>query len=198
MPGRRCRPAAVSASYVAIFAFVCALSGCGANDQRLDHRTRTVISRSRTSSTRPDEILSLSALGTFEGRCPRGARSWTLRFVNPANATDTFRYQVGPGARRTVNIEPGNSISIRLRPGAATTHEPVDRFVPPPGQGRGRAMAMSVPTTALLHGVIYQGTEPQTLRADVVLALSTLGGESGQCILVGSKLSAFTYPNSRP
>jgi hypothetical protein len=59
-------------------------------------------------------------------------------------------------------------------------------------------MAMSVPTTAPLRGVIYQGTEPQTLRADVELALSTLGGESGQCVLVGSNVSAYTYPNSRP
>lgn len=198
MPGPRWRAAVVAAPYAAVTAFVCALSGCGASDHGQNHRTRTVVSRPRTSSARPDEILSLSALGTFEGRCPRGARSWALRFVDTAKATDTFRYQVGPAGRRTVNIDPGNAVSIDLRPGAARTHEPADRFVPPPGQGRGRATAMTVPTTALLHGVIYQGTEPQTLRADVELALSTAGGESGQCVLVGSNVSAFAYPNSRP
>jgi hypothetical protein len=46
--------------------------------------------------------------------------------------------------------------------------------------------------------VIYQSTEPQTLLARVKLALSTIGGESGQCILVGSSMSAYTYPNSVP
>jgi hypothetical protein len=52
-----------------------------------------------------------------------------------------------------------------------------------------------VPTTKPLHAITYQGTEPQTLRADVSLALATIGGESGQCILVGSTVSAYTYPN---
>ena len=52
-----------------------------------------------------------------------------------------------------------------------------------------------MPTTVPLHALIYQGTEPQTLRADVDLALSTIGGESGQCILVGSTVRAYTYPN---
>lgn len=33
------------------------------------------------------------------------------------------------------------------------------------------------------------------MRADVDLALSTIGGESGQCILAGSTVRAFTYPN---
>jgi len=198
MPGLRCRPAVVSAPYAAITAFVFALSGCEASDQHQDQRIRTVVSSPRTGSARPGEIMSLSALATFEGRCPRGARSWTLRFVDTAKATDTFRYRVGTGARHTVNIDPGDTISIDLRPGAARIHEPADRFVPPPGQGRGRTMAMSVPTTALLDGVIYQATEPETLRADVELALSTAGGESGQCVLVGSNVSAFAYPNSRP
>jgi len=54
---------------------------------------------------------------------------------------------------------------------------------------------MAVPTTAPIDAVIYQGTEPQTLRADVHLALSAIGGESGQFVLVGSTVSAFTYPN---
>jgi len=59
-------------------------------------------------------------------------------------------------------------------------------------------MAMAVPTTAPLQVIIYQGTEPQTLRANVRLALTTIGGESGQCVLVGSTVNAYTYPNSSP
>jgi hypothetical protein len=52
-----------------------------------------------------------------------------------------------------------------------------------------------VPSTVALDALIYQGTEPQTLRADIHLALTTIGGESGQCVLVGSTVSAYTYPN---
>ena len=52
-----------------------------------------------------------------------------------------------------------------------------------------------MPTTEPLEALIYQGTEPQTLRADVHMALATIGGESGQCVLVGSTINAYSYPN---
>jgi hypothetical protein len=93
-----------------------------------------------------------------------------------------------------VNINPGNGLTFHLIPNATKTREPA--FVPPRGQGRGLATAMMVATTAPLHVTIYQGTEPQTLRADVRLALATSGGESGHCVLVGSSVNAYTYPNS--
>jgi hypothetical protein len=151
---------------------------------------------SDSGSIHQDEVLSLAGLGTFKGRCPRGARSWTLRFVvDNAEANETVSYRVGARPRRTVNVNPGNAITFRLVPNATMTHEPADRFVPP-GQGRGRSKATSVPTTAPLRALIYQATEPQTLRDDVRLALSTVGGESGQCVLVGSTVKAYTYPNS--
>ena len=142
-----------------------------------------------------DAILSVAGLGTFEGRCPGGVHSWTVRFVDDAQANEAISYRVGRGARRTVNVDPGNSITIRLVADATRTHEPPDRMAPPVGQGRGRAAATSVPTTAPLEARIYQATEPQTLRADVRLALATVGGESGQCVLVGSTVNADTYPN---
>ena len=142
-------------------------------------------------------MLSLAGLGTFKGRCPRAARSWTLRFVvDNAEANETVSYRVGTGPRRTVNVNPGNAVTFRLVPNATMTHERADRFVPPVGQARGRSKATSVPTTAPLRAVIYQATEPQTLRDDVRLALSTTGGDSGQCVLVGSTVKAYTYPNS--
>jgi hypothetical protein len=182
---------AVSGMAIGVFGFL--LSGCGGSHNQRAHRSRTVAPESVTHRERAPEVLSLSGLGTFEGRCPRGARSWTLRFVDDAGATDTVSYRVGTGARRTVNV--GNAITFHLVPDTTRTHEPADRFVPPIGQGRGRANAMSVPTTAPIDAVIYQGTEPQTLRADVHLALSSIGGESGHCVLVGSTVSAYTYPN---
>jgi hypothetical protein len=103
-------------------------------------------------------------------------------------------YRVGNGARHTIHVNPGRSITLHLLPDAARTREPADRFVPPVGQGRGRAGATTVPTTAPLQAVIYQGTEPETLRADVRLALAASGGETGECVLVGSTVNAYTYP----
>ena len=179
----------------AIAVFCVVVSACGASHKPRAVGAQTVAPPPVTNLTRGSEVLSLSGLGTFEGRCPRAAPSWTLRFVVTAEATDTFSYAVGNRVRRTVNVQPGNSIAIDLVPGAVRTHEPADRFVPPIGQGRGVATAVCVPTTAPVHALIYQGTEPQTLRADVDLALSTIGGESGQCVLVGSTVHAYTYPN---
>lgn len=189
------RPAATATNIVVV---VCMLSGCGGNNKQ-QPRTVTVTSRSVAPSARPDEVLSLSGFGTFQGRCPRDARLWTLRFVvDAAAATDTLSYRIGTSHRRTVNVDPGNTITFHLIPNATRTREPADRFVPPLGQGRGLANAMMVPTTQPLQVIIYQGSEPQTLRADVSLALATIGGESGQCVLVGSTVGAYTYPNSRP
>jgi hypothetical protein len=199
------RRSAVTATVIAVSMWT--LSACGGGHKQQVVRTVTVPSPSVTrtvtvpspsvaQSAQP-EVLSLSGLGTFAGRCPRGARSWTLRFVvEPDTATDTVSYRVGTSARRTVNINPGSALTFHLIPNTTRTHEPPDRFVPPLGQGRGLASAMTVPTTPPLQAVIYQGTEPQTLRADVRLALAAIGGESGQCALVGSSINAYTYPNS--
>jgi hypothetical protein len=171
------------------------ISACGASHERRASRTETTAPVSDTRSIHQDEVLSLAGLGTFKGRCPRGARSWTLRFVvDNAEANETVSYRVGTGPRRTVNVNPGNAVIFRLVPNATMTHEP--GFVAPVGQARGRSNATSVPTTAPLRALIYQATEPRTLRDDVRLALSTIGGESGQCVLVGSTVKAYTYPNS--
>jgi hypothetical protein len=181
-----------TATLIVVSVLTTVLSGCGGGS-RTDTRTVTVIHRSnRTVPT--DQVLSLSGLGTFHGRCPAGARSWAVRFV-VEGASDTLSYRVGTGRRSTVTLDPGSGIAFHLVPKAAKTPEPADRFVPPLGQGRGRSGATSVPTTQPLQVTVYQGTEPQTLRADVRLALATIGGESGQCVLVGSTVAADTYPN---
>lgn len=180
----------------AVVVLAVTISACGASHEPRADGIGTAGLVSNTHSIHQDEVLSLAGLGTFQGRCPRSAQSWTLRFVSDnAEATDTVSYRIGTRPRRTVNVNPGNAITFRLVPGASSTHEPADRHIPA-GQGRGRSKATSVPTTAPLRAVIYQATEPQTLRADVQLALTTAGGESGQCVLVGSTARAYTYPNS--
>jgi hypothetical protein len=188
------RPAP-AATAIAAAVLASAFSACGGGTHKQQVTSTTTIT-SKAATVPQDEILSLSGLGIFEGRCPRGARSWTLRFVvRGASATDTVSYRVGTGPRHTVNVDPGRALTIHLVPGATKTHEPADRFVPPVGQGRGRAGPATVPTTQPLQALIYQGTEPQTLRADVRIALAAIGGETGQCVLVGSTVNAYTYPN---
>lgn len=183
----------------AVVVLAVAISACGASNRKRAASTAAVVPRavSDPASRGPDEVLSASGLGRFEGRCPRGARAWWLRFVNADQATDTISYRVGTGTRREVDVDPGNSVAVRLVPNATRTHEPADRFVVPAGHGRGLAAATSVPTTKPLDVLIYQGTEPQTLRAAVHLALTTIGGESAECVLVGSTMNAYSYPNSR-
>jgi hypothetical protein len=105
-------------------------------------------------------------------------------------------YRVGTGARHRINIDPGSAVGIHLVPDATRTHEPADRFIPQAGP-HGLANATSVPTTSPLDTVIYQATEPHTLLAVLHLALSSTGGESGQCDLVGSTVHAYTYSNAR-
>lgn len=184
---------AVAATGIAVV--VCTLAACGGGHKQ-PVRTVTVGSRTVANSAGLGGVLTLSGLGTFEGRCPRGGASWRLRFISVGAATETLSYRIGAGVRRTVNVQPGNAITFRLAPGAARTHEP--RFVPPRGQPRGLTGARTVPTTAPLQATIYQATEPQTLRANVHLALTAIAAENGQCGLVATTVNAYTYPNSRP
>ena len=177
-------------------AMVCVLAGCGGAHKQRAERIPTVASASAPGPASLRTVLSLSGLGRFEGLCPAGARPWTLRFIDDGEATDALTYRVGGGPRRTVSVNPGPAIAIRLVPDATQTHEPADRFVPT-GFGRGVTHAMPVPTTAPLRATIYQATEPQTLLANIYLTLSTIGGESGQCVLAGSAVKAYTYFNSR-
>jgi hypothetical protein len=195
LPQQKMRRIAAAVTLIALLAAI--VSACGGSKKTPVNHAQTNGPASSMRLARKDVVLTVAGLGTFEGRCPRGARSWTLRFVvDNGEATDTLSYRIGTTTRRTVNVDPGNAITFHLAPNLTRTHEPADRFVPPLGQGRGLSAPTSVPTTAPLQALIYQGTEPQTLRADVRLALTTIGGESGQCVLVGSTVNAYTYPNS--
>ena len=172
------------------------VSGCGSSSQTQRLQRAAAVTRAaamNSSHQDSDRILSVAALGTFEGRCPRGASRWVIRFVPDQNADEAISYRVGTGARRTVVSHAGASITVRLVPNATKTHEPA--FVVPKGQPCGRTAATSVPSTEPLKAQIYQATEPQTLRADIQLSLMTIGGESGRCVLVGSTVHAYSTPN---
>jgi hypothetical protein len=55
--------------------------------------------------------------------------------------------------------------------------------------------ATTVATTEPLDIHISQATESQALRLDVHLALTTIGGETGQCALADGRVNARTYFN---
>jgi hypothetical protein len=148
-----------------------------------------------SATTRPttgsDEVLAIPTVGRFYGRCPRAARVWTLRFMVPSDsATDTISSKIGNGRLRRVNVSPGGAVTFDLLAGAVRTSEPTDRLA--------RHPATTVATTPPLDVHIFRGTEPQSLRVDVHLALATIGGETAQCVLVGSRVNARTYFNGPP
>jgi hypothetical protein len=178
-------------TFVAAVVMAIAIAACGGGNKHPVNPPATppAKSASESSSRAGDVVLSVSGIGSFHARCPRGASSWTLRFVADL-ATDTFSYRVGTGPRRTVQINTGTPAVIKLVPDAARTREPPDRFVPFTAQTK----AASVPTTLPLDALIYQATEPQTLVTDVHLALAAIGGENGQCVLVDSAVRAYAYP----
>jgi hypothetical protein len=55
--------------------------------------------------------------------------------------------------------------------------------------------ATTVATTEPLDIHISQATESQFLRLDISLALTAIGGETGQCALAESRVYARTYFN---
>lgn len=160
--------------------------------------TITVPGRSVTTSAAkpaptPVEVLAVPTVGGFYGRCQRGAPTWTLRFEVPADsasATDAIIFKLGSGPVKHASVNPGDALAFRLVPNSARTHEPADLPA--------RIAATTVPSTPPLDVEISQGTEAQILRVDVHLALTTIGGESGECALAGSSVIARTYPTSGP
>jgi hypothetical protein len=179
----------ISAAVVAL----AALAGCGGGGHR---RSPSSSPTAPTSSTAPptpssvpaaDEVLAVPSVGGFYGRCPAGIHEWTVRFINSSAATDTVSYRIGAGARHRAVVQPRGALNFGLRPGSARSHEPADR-------ASGSAAA-SVPSTPPIELAITQSTEPQSLRVDVRLALASGAGESAQCVLVGSRVSAREYPH---
>jgi hypothetical protein len=188
------------AAVVAVIALVAA--GCGGSTRTVSitttapsmtrtATTRSVTTTTTTSSLSSDEVLAIPAVGGFYGRCVRGARVWTLRFVVPAGgASDVVSSQVGNGPVRRVEVNPGGAAAFHLVPGAVRTPEPADRI--------SRHRATTVATTPPLDVRISQASEAQYVSVAVHLALATVGGATGECVLVGSRVDARTYFSGAP
>lgn len=142
-----------------------------------------------TTSASP-EVLAVPSIGGFYGRCPRGARVWTLRFVaSTTSASDTITSKIGGGPLRRAQVNPGQAATFHLITNAARARQPADPMSGHP--------ATTVTTTAPLDIHISQATEAQSLRLDVHLALTAIGGETGQCALAESRVNARAYFNVR-
>jgi hypothetical protein len=136
----------------------------------------------------PDVVLVAPGVGAFYGRCPRGARAWSLRFVNTTGATDAFDYTIGDGRVRRLSVD--SAVRIVLHADGARVREPADGAIHSPSQ--------TVPTTPPLDVSIVQGTEPEFLVVHAHLALSADYRARGRCLLVGSSMSARVYFNGGP
>jgi hypothetical protein len=170
-------------------AIAMAAGGCGGSTKTVTVTTRAPsVATSSTTTPASPEVLAVPTIGGFYGRCPRGAAVWTLQFVVPAtSASDTITSKIESGPLRRAQVNPGQAATFRLIPNAAHVRQPAD-----PMSGH---RATTVPTTEPLDIHISQATESQSLRLDVHLALTAIGGETGQCALAASRVNARTYFN---
>jgi hypothetical protein len=157
------------------------LTGCGGGS----HPSKTTTPAPRAAN--PGEILSVPPVGRFYGRCPLGAKQFTLTFIAAPNADDGVAYRLGSGPPRTVDVRPRARLTWHLTPRVFTSRQPTDPVTKSPGG--------PIPTTMPLKLTISQGTEPHIYRVDATIALASAIGDTADCALVASKLSAFTYYN---
>jgi hypothetical protein len=170
-------------------AIAVAAGGCGGSSKTVTVTTHAPsVTTSSTTMSPSNEVLAVPTIGGFYGRCPRGAGVWTLHFLVPAtSASDTITSKIGSGALRRAQVNPGQAVTFRLIPNAAHARQPTD-----PMSGH---RATAVATTQPLDIHISQATESQSLRLDIYLALTAIGGETGHCALANSRVNARTYFN---
>lgn len=98
---------------------------------------------------------------------------------------------MGRGHARHIGVQPGGSFTWRLAPGAFTSIQPGDPLSHFPGT--------RIRTTLPMTVTIVQGSEPHVFRVDARLALAAAIGDSTDCALVSSALTARTYyPGGQP
>jgi hypothetical protein len=147
------------------------------------------------------ELLAVPAVGRIYGRCEPGAPHWTITFTGAPTATDLVTYRIGAARARTMEIGQGvpaaqgrSELTLRLVPGQFTSRESADpsiRFMP--------ANATTLKTTEPISLDITQGTEPHVYRVKIRLALAAAIGDTTDCALVSSRLTATTYyPGGQP
>lgn len=168
------------------------LASCGGS---ASHTTTVTTSTTRTvaksASPAMGELLSVPAVGRIYGRCKPGESPWPVRYVNDTRVTDAVTYQLGGGHPRTVSLNPGQTLTLRLVPGQARSRQPADP--------KGRVPAQTIRTTVPVVVSIDQGSEIHIYRAKVTFVLAAAIGDTANCALVSSSVRAFTYyPGGQP
>jgi hypothetical protein len=159
------------------------LGSCGSTSKTL---TRTTSRTTPAATTPSGELLSVPAVGRIYGRCKRGDPRWTIRFEASQIATDRITYRVGSGRSRTVSTEPHlQALTWMLTPGRFPTREPADPAIQFP--------ATTIKTTEPISLDITQGTEPHFYRVKIRFAVASALGDTNDCALVSSSVTATTY-----
>ena len=169
------------------------LCGWGASRQHSasGHSTRTVTTSFRGRRLATGEVLSVPAVGRIYGRCDPADRRWTIKFSNDAPATDGVTYRIGTGRSQMVAVDPGEVLVWKLVPSRYTSHEPADPI--------SRFPAATIKTTAPVALQIIQGSEPHIYRVAIRFAVAAAIGDTTDCALISSSLSAMTYyPGGQP
>jgi hypothetical protein len=130
-------------------------------------------------------------VGRIFGRCNPGDARWTIEFFNDWVATDAIAYRIGNGRSHSVGIDPGRALTFKLAPGQFTSHEPADPAI--------RFPAQTLNTTVPVSLDIEQGSEPHIYRVKLRFAAAAAIGDTTDCALISSTMSATTYyPGGQP
>jgi hypothetical protein len=174
-----------------------ALASCGGSSHTTTKTTTTIRTTTQTATraaaapSTTGEFLSVPAVGRIYGTCKPGAPRWPIRFIVTAGANDFVTYRVGGGRPRTVNLDPGRTLTLQLVPGQYKSRQPPDPATHFPAQ--------TIKTTAPVSLSINQGSEPHIYRVDLTFALAAAIGDTSNCALVSSTMRAFTYyPGGQP
>jgi hypothetical protein len=182
-----------------VLALVLALASSGGSGSSSPHPSTSSRPTSSTpTSSSPQvtappglaEVLSVPAVGRFYGRCALSEHQWTLQFVADPVANDVVVYRIGGDHARRAQVPPRGVLTWHLKPGAFRSRQPSDPLT--------RSPAATVRTTMPLSLEISQGTEPHTFRVDAQIALAAAIGDTTNCALVSSRLTALTYFNGGP
>jgi hypothetical protein len=172
------------------------VASCGGSSQHTSTTSKTTtttetVTRSNAPATSTAELLSIPAVGRIYGTCKPGAPRWPIRFVVTAGANDFVTYRIGAGHARSVNLDPGRSLTLQLIPGQYRSRQPADPVIHSPAQ--------TIRTTLPVTLSINQGTEPHIYRVNITFALAAAIGDTSNCALVSSTMRAFTYyPGGQP
>jgi hypothetical protein len=163
------------------------VAGCGGSTSKTSTHVRTVTVPApvRTPGSPHGELLSVPAVGRIYGHCHPGDPRRTITFLNDSPATDGIVYRADTGRPRTVSIDPGHTLTLKLAAGQFISHEPADPT--------SRFPAQTLKTTVPISLDITHGSEPHIYRVNVRFAVAAAIGDTTDCALISSTMSADTY-----